>query len=148
MWLRILEKHPIAILEEKLMCYRCSDVSWSYRSKYTRTEESDFFKVMDYYLSVKSNVLNIPHSALDGYEFLRSLNRITRAVNYLLKAQPEEAKRLLKQSLSATTFRIAVCSVRKPKLLAHWIFGMMLLGSSYLGLGRCLAKSLRWLRDK
>ncbi|MBT9143193.1 MAG: putative glycosyltransferase EpsE [Dehalococcoidia bacterium] len=144
MWLRVLEKHPIAILGEELMCYRMSDVSWSYQSRYVRTEEADFFKVMDYHLSVKSSVLNIPHTALDKYEFQRNLDKITRAVNYLIKAQPEEAKRLLKQSLSTTIFRIGVHRV-KPKLLAYWVFGVILLGSAHLGLGRYLAKSLRWL---
>ncbi len=148
MWLRILERHPVAILDERLMSRRISKESWSYRSTYTRTEEADFFKVMDYHLSVKSGVLNIPHSALNEYEFQRNLDRITRAVNYLIKAQPEEAKRLLKQSLSTTIFRIVARSVRKPKPLAYWIFGVMLLGSSHLGLGRYLAESLRWLLHK
>jgi glycosyltransferase involved in cell wall biosynthesis len=148
MWLRILERYPIAILEDKLMHYRVSRVHWSYKYNYLRTEEEDFFKVMDYHLSVKSSVLNIPYSALDQYEFQRNLDRITRAVNYLLKAQPEEAKRLLKQSLSVTIFTSGVRSVRKPKHLAYWIFGVMLLVSTYLGLGRYLAESLRWLLDK
>ena len=143
MWLRILEKCPIAIIEEKLMSYRLSKGQGSYRVISLRTKEADFFKLMDYHLSVKSGVLDIPRSALNKYEFRRSLDKITRAINYLNKGEPQEAKRLLRQSLSTMAFRSAVQSIAQPKLLSFWLCGILLLGSGHLG--RYLAKSLRWL---
>jgi len=146
MWLRILEKHPIAILDERLMSRRLSKGQGSYRYSYLRTEEADFFKVMDYYLSVKSEMLDIPDGALNKYGFLRNIDKIGCARSYLIKGQPQEAKKLLRESFSASTFRGAIHSIRKPKLLAYWLFGIMLLGLVYLGLGRYLRKSMYWLR--
>ncbi len=148
MWLRILEKYPIAILEEELMCYRISTAHGSYQFRYSRTEEADFFKVMDYHLSLSSDVFNIPVSSLGKYEFQRSLNRISRAVNYLVEAQPDEAKKLLKQSVLGASFMAVVSSARKPKLLAYWIFGIILLGLVYLSLGRYHGEGLHWLLYK
>lgn len=145
MWLRALEKHPIAILDEKLMSYRTSNIHGSYWYSYLRTEQADFFRVMDYYLSAKSSVLDIPRRALNRYEFLRSIDNILRAVNYLIKRELPDAKRLLKESFSATVFRGATGNFRRPELLAYWIFGIILLGLVHLGFGPHLGKSLHWL---
>ena len=145
MWLRVLEKHPICILEERLMSYRLSNIHGSYWYSYFRTEQADFFRVMDYYLSAKSNVLDVPRCALNRYEFLRSIDNILRTVNYLIKGELQDVKRLLRKSFSTTVFRGAMGNFRRPELLAYWIFGIMLLGLVYLGLGRYLGKSLHWL---
>lgn len=143
MWLRILEKCPIAIIEEKLMCYRVSTTHGSYQFRFLRTDEADFFKVMDYHLAVKSGVLDIPRSVLNKYEFQRSQDKIMRAINYLNKGEPQEAKRLLRQILSTMVLRGAVQSIARPKLLSFWLCGILLLGSGPLR--RYVAKSLRWL---
>ncbi len=145
MWLRILEKHPVAILDEKLMSYRVSNREGSYLTRYLRTEQADFFKVMDYHLGVKSSLLDIPRRALNKYEFQRSKDKLRRAENYVIKKQPQEAKKLLKESFSATVFWGAIGNIRKPGLLAYWLLDIMLLILVYLGLGRYLGKSLHWL---
>ena len=145
MWLRILESHPIAILDEKLMSYRISKAQGSYLSRYLRTEQADFFKVMDYYLANKVTNIGIPKNELNKYEFLRSIDKIRCAVNYIIQGNEKDARRLLKESFSANVFRGAIGNVRKPKFLAYWIFGLMLLGLVYLGLGKHLGKSLHWL---
>jgi len=144
MWLRILEKYPIAILGEKLINYRVSRAHGSYWFGYLRTEQADFFKVMDYYLSVKSTVLDIPRGALNKYEFLRSIDKIRCAVNYLIKGQSQDAKKLLKESFSAPVFWGAVGKIRGPKILAYRIFSATLLGLVDLGLGQHLRKILYW----
>jgi len=144
-WLRILEKHPIAILDEKLMSYRISNMRGSYLTRYLRTEQADFFKVMDYHLGVKSSVLDIPRRALNEYEFRRSMDNLRCAENYLINRQLGDAKRLLKKLLSVTVFRGAMGNITEPGLLSYWIFGIMLLILVYLGLGRYLGKSLHWL---
>jgi glycosyltransferase involved in cell wall biosynthesis len=145
MWLRILERHPIAILDEKLMSYRISDIQGSYSYNYLRTEQADFFKVMDYYRSSKSGDLDIPQSALNKYELFRSRDNITRAMNHLIKGQSEDAKKLLKESFSGKVFRAMMGYIGKPRFQAHWILGAMLLVLVYFGLGRCLGKILYWL---
>ncbi|MDQ1254422.1 MAG: hypothetical protein QG646_3663, partial [Euryarchaeota archaeon] len=91
MWLRILEKHPIVILEERLLNYRISKSQGSYVLMYLRTEKSDFLKTMDYYLSVKSRDLNIPDDVLDSYEIKRNFDNLLRAVNHLIKNETHDA---------------------------------------------------------
>jgi glycosyltransferase involved in cell wall biosynthesis len=142
MWLRILEKGPIAVLDEKLISYRVSTTHGSYQWPFVRTEEADFFKVMDYYLSVKSEVLHIPRSVRDRYEFQRSLDKIIRAINHLNKRESAEARRLLRESVSTRAFRGAARSITRPRTVAFWLCGILLLGSGHLR--PYLAKSLRW----
>jgi glycosyltransferase involved in cell wall biosynthesis len=143
MWLRILEKGPIAVLDEKLMSYRFSTTHGSYQWRFFRTEEADFFKVMDYHLSLNSSVLGIPRSVLNKYEFLRSLDKIMRAISHLNKGESAEAGRLLRESLSARAFRGAVRSIGRPRAVAFWLCGILLLASGHLR--QYLAKSLGWL---
>jgi len=143
MWLRILEKGPIAVLDEKLMSYRITTTHGSYQFRFSHTAEADFFKVMDYHLSLKSRVLDIPGIVLDKYEFQRSLDKIIRAMNHLNKGESAEAKRLLRESVSTGAFRGATRSIGRPKAVAFRLCGILLLGSGHLG--PYLAKSLRWL---
>jgi glycosyltransferase involved in cell wall biosynthesis len=143
MWLRILEKAPIAVLDEKLMSYRISTTHGSYQFRYLRTEEADFFKVMDYHLSLKRGVLDIPRSVLNKYEFQRSLDKIIRAMNHVKKGESAEAKRLLRESVSTRAFRSATRSIGWPKAVAFWLCGILLLGSGHLR--PYLVKSLAWL---
>ena len=82
---------------------------------------------------------------LNKYEFLRSIDKIRCAVNYVIKGQLQDAKKLLKKSFSANIFWGAMRSVRKPKFLAYWIFGAIFLSLIYRGLGKHLGKSFHWL---
>ncbi len=145
MWLRILEKHPIAILNEKLMSWRISNIQGSYQTRYLRTDRADFFRVMDYYLSNKVSNMDIPKNVLNKYEFLKSIDNIKCAVNYIIKGQSQDAKKLLKKSFSTNIFWGAMRSVRKPKFLAYWIFGAIFLSLIYLGLGKYLGTGFHWL---
>lgn len=145
MWLRILERHPIAILNEKLMSYRISETQGCRLYNYLRTGQADFFKVMDFYLSVKSSDLDIPNSALNKYELQRNVDTITRSVNFILKSQPQEAKKLLKKSLSPRVFRATISRIKEPKYVAYCIFGVLLLFSINLRIGSYLAKVFPWL---
>ena len=143
MWLRILEKGPIAVLDEKLMSYRISTTQGSYQFGFFRTGEADFFKVMDYHLSVNSSVSGIPRSVRDRYELQRSLDKIIRAINHLNKGESVEAKRLLRESISTSAFRGAMGNIGRPRTVVFWLCGILLLGSGHLR--RYLAKSLVWL---
>ena len=158
MWLRILEKYPIAILDEKLVYHRVPTKldkkkkiiegyygsGPKYLSGYFCTKQRPFFSVMDYYLSLKSCFLNIPCDAIYRYNFRKCIDNISRAVNYLIRGELQKAKELLKKSFSADVFRGMMENIKQPKFLAYWIFGMMLLFSVHLGLGRFLQKTLFW----
>ena len=146
MWLRILEKGPIAVLDEELMSYRVSTTHGSHQFRFFRTAEADFFKVIDYHLSVKSGVLDIPGNVLNRYEFQRSLDKIMRAMNHLNNGESPEARKLLRESLSTRAFRGATQSIGQPRAVAFWLCGILLLGSGRLR--PFLAKSLRWLMGR
>ncbi|CAD6491931.1 MAG: Glycosyl transferase family 2 [Candidatus Argoarchaeum ethanivorans] len=134
MWLRILKKHPITILDEKLMRYRISNMQGGTIYNYLRIDEADFFKVIDFHLlaETRTNIKTLT-SSLNNYEFQRSDDNIQRAVNYILRGQSQNAKKLLKESFSKKVFWVAMSHFKKPKLLAVLVFGLMLLSSTYLG---------------
>jgi len=148
MWLRILERHPIAIIDEKLMNWRISKEHGSSCSNYLRTKEADFFIVSDYYLSFKIGNIDISKNVLYKYEFLRNIDRIRCAVNYIILNNLQEAKELLKKSFSINIFQGAMKSIKKPKFLIYWIFGLALLLLVYFGLGSYIGGKLNWLLYK
>ena len=152
MWLRILERQPIAIIDEKLMSHRVSKAQGSFYSRYLRTEQADFFKVIDYYLANKVDNMDISRNVLKKYEFLRSIDKIRCAVNYLIQGKKKCAKRLLKKSFSFYIFLGAISSFKKTKFLIYWISGLILLVLICIGLGKYIGKSLyyllyRWKRN-
>ena len=111
-----------------------------------RTEQWDFFKVMDYYLSDKSIATEVPtHRTLSKYEFLKYRDKVRRAINYLIKKQPQEAKKLLEKSFSANIFFEAITNFKKPKYFIWWCIGIIISGLVHLGLGQYIGKSLHWL---
>lgn len=150
MWLRILETHPIVILREKLMSYRFSIEQGSYQFACLRTERADFFEVMDYYLSRQAN-RNFSAKALGKYEIAKNIDRVRCAINYILKEQPPEAKRLLKETFSANMFWGSggtLGSIRAHKVFACWLFAVTVMVLLNIGLGRCLARVLRRFMPK
>jgi len=75
-WLRILRKHNIGILPYNLMSYRCSKTQDSYHNRNRVNESSDFFLVMEYYLS-KEWVIKKIHNInmyMEYYNFLKRRN--------------------------------------------------------------------------
>jgi glycosyltransferase involved in cell wall biosynthesis len=145
MWLRILERHPIAILDEKLMSYRISNTQGCRLYNYLRTEKADFFKVMDYYLLIKFGYRDIPNSALNKYELLRNMDNIYRSTNYLIKGKTQDAKKLLRKLFSIKAFKVMMGCLEEPEFLIRWIFGVMLLFLVYFGLGGHIDMRLYWL---
>jgi glycosyltransferase involved in cell wall biosynthesis len=135
MWLRILKKSPIIILNEKMMDYRISNMQGGFLYNNLRTEKADFFKVVDSYLSDRNcAVKNIHCSALNNYELQRYVDNLTRAVNYTIKGQPQNTKKLLKESISNKVFGTAIRRIEEPYLLAFFLFGVTLLFLTYLKL--------------
>jgi len=148
MWLRVLEEHPITILDEKLMSYRISYTQGTYQFGYERTGSADFFKVMNYYLSAKSGTLDISHSTLNKYKLLKDIDNIRCAVNFLAKGKSKDAKKLLKESFSFNLLKVTVGNNRKLYFITYLIFGTVLLLLAHLGLGHRLGKMLHYLRYK
>ena len=146
MWLRILKTHPISILNEKLMNYRVSNNQGWFLYNYLRTDEADFFKVMDFHLAnINHDVEGIPNDSLNIYEIKRYKDNLIRAMNCIYKGQSCNIEKLLKNPLSAKLFITAIWHIEKPKLLAILTLGLMLLVLTYLRLNKYVAKVFHWM---
>lgn len=148
MWLRILQSHPVGILDEKMMCYRISDTQGSNLYSRLRTSEADFFKVMDFYLS-NSRKKSLPKDALDRYALSKLYDKQACFLNCLITGQPFEAKTLMERNfLSLNAFRdFTSKQVSKPFLLL-WLSVIAFYVLTRLGLGVQSAKARQKLRMK
>lgn len=144
MWLRILEKYPIAILDEKLMNRRIGYTQGTYIINYLRTEQADFFRVIDYYLK-KSIVSNIPRKILDKYNALRYKDNVRIALNCVIKKQPQKAKNLLRKIVFSNNIVSNAINNIKPKLFIYWCINIITLCLIYIGIGKYIGKELYWL---
>jgi len=150
MWLRILEIHPIIILQEKLMDYRFSLDHGTYQLNQLRTEREDFFKVMDHYLSKYKN-MKFSAEALAKYRLAENIDRVRCALFYLVKNEPSETKKLLKESFSTKPFwgfGGSLGGIRAHKVLICWLFALICVLIINLGLNRYFVKSIRRLMQK
>jgi glycosyltransferase involved in cell wall biosynthesis len=93
-WLRLATKQPIAILNEKLMYYRISKAQFS-ESIRNRTEKTDFFLVIDHYLTLPDVLSFITKDDLRHYNWLERHERVARALNLFRLEKISDAKVLL-----------------------------------------------------
>jgi hypothetical protein len=117
MWLRILRKFPIAILNERLMRYRVGTWQWSSRYRQLRTEADLHFAVMDHYLEQDGWKEKLSRDDLVEHEFHRCDDDAYRAVNYVTLGQRERARELLKRPYPWRTLKNGI-KRRKLRLLA------------------------------
>lgn len=111
LWLRILQKHPIGYLTERLMCYRISNTQGSAVVR-SGTARADFFLVTDHYLSqdwVRSQL-----GAIDWkhYRWLERRDRIMQAVNCFLTDRSSEVFTLTNDIFSRDTISAALHTKR------------------------------------
>ncbi len=112
MWLRILEKHPIGIIQEKLIDWRTDGRGGA--SNKLRTGKADFFKVMDYYLENKKYQKLTSVKDLRQYRYQKDFDNTLRAMNFLIKGEIHEAKNIINRSFSFENF---YAFFENPKLL-------------------------------
>lgn len=87
-WLRFSEIKDIGIITKKLISYRMSIASFSYRTKFSRIEPRDMFLITDYYLT-KYNNLNFD---ISDYQYLKFKDNILVASNKILNNKDIHAK--------------------------------------------------------
>lgn len=110
-WFRVLQKHAIGILPERLINYRISQTQDSSRLR-ARVKQSDMFLVMEYYLA-QAHVKKL----LDARDYLnyRRLERtdmILRAVNLFLRGDFKAAKALCENAPIFDVVKAALTSRR------------------------------------
>ena len=95
MWLRIARRHPVAILDERLIRYRKGRHQWSARYQHERTEPDRFFQVMDEYIGHDGAREQLSAADLVEYEFHRADDATFRAANLVRKGDVAGALTLL-----------------------------------------------------
>jgi len=141
MWLRILKKYPIGILDQELIKWRTGGGGVKYQ--YLCTERADFFNVMDYYIKP----LKFEKKFIRQYEYQKRFDNTLRAMNYLIKGEKTKAKNLLKQPFAFSIF-LSICqNINIKKIKGFLLRNLLWLGIS-LNLNKPLAKMLIKLRYK
>lgn len=93
-WFRILLKHPICILPDRLIRYRISQQQESTKLR-LRLERSDLFLVLDSYLSNPRVNTFLSKKDQRAFRRLERTDRVVRAVNLCLSNKGSEAKPLV-----------------------------------------------------
>lgn len=142
LWLRILQKHRIGLLPEKLMRYRISQQQFSARVRFA-VERADFFLVTDYYLAQDSVRNMLAVEDLRNYQWLERRDRVMRAVNLLLTDSPKKARKLLYDLLS---FDALYSAVKTRRGFLVMILGMYVLFVISIGLTEIGKKPLLYFK--
>lgn len=79
-WLRFAEIKDIGIITNKLISYRMSTASFSYRTRFSRLVPRDMFLIVDYYLTKYKNI----DFDMDDYMFLKFKDNILVLGNKIL----------------------------------------------------------------
>jgi GT2 family glycosyltransferase len=94
MWLRIVQKYPLGILEEHLVRYRHSESSSASRYHRLRTDPERHFAIMDRHLQAWAAAIATP-GALAAHEAHRAEDRLMCAISHYILDRRAEARRLL-----------------------------------------------------
>ncbi len=123
-WLRFSEIKDIGIITDKLISYRMSVASFSYRTKFSRITPRDMFLVIEYHLS-KYDTFNL----LD-YEYLKIKDNIQVVNNKLINNIAVNAKEI---EINFSIVKINFTNLRKVKIL---VYGLLLKTLLFLKLKR------------
>ena len=115
-WLRILTRFPVGIIRRHLMSYRQDPSQVSSLYNRFRTEEEDFFAVVDRYLADPSVAVHADENSLIEYAFHRCDDSTARAANLLILGEVGEARSLLARPFPWRTLAHGV-SRRKARVL-------------------------------
>jgi glycosyltransferase involved in cell wall biosynthesis len=96
MWLRLVRRYPIAIIDERLIRYRRGPHQWSSRYLDGRTEREAYFQVMDEYLDMDGWRAKLAPVDLVEHRFHDIDDATFRAANMVRKGDPAGALALLR----------------------------------------------------
>lgn len=141
LWLRMASWKPIAIIEKPLHSYRLSPLQTGAQLNSARVEIADFFRVIDHFLSTSGLASVVGQEAIGFYEMERAADHILCAMNLLSQGDIAKARQHL---FLAVTLKSLLVAYRRPRRLARFIVGMVMLISIFLGQGSSFGV---WLRN-
>jgi len=141
MWLRLMRRYPVGILNERLMRYRHGGWQWSQQWRRMRTEADRELDVMETYLQEDGWRERLRRADLVEYSFRQCDDRTTRAANFIILGDSGRSRELLR---GAYPFRTLLNGLRRRKLRVLLLRGLMKaalrIGSDRL-LGRLLVQT-------
>ncbi len=145
LYLRMAKHGPIGVIDEPLHKYRISNQQGSAQIFHQRTFLMHFFNVLDYYISKPEVRVLIQKEALSLYRMQRAADQILCAMNLLTQGRTDEAKCYLNEAL---IWRHFIISVKRPRLFARYLIGMLFMVSSRLGFGNFLGRQVNALYQR
>lgn len=95
MWLRLVRRYPIGILNERLLRYRHTPQQWSQRWRHLRTEPDRGLDVMELYLEKDKWRARLSPADLVELSYQRCDDETTRAANAVILGETAMARHLL-----------------------------------------------------
>ena len=142
-WLRVLGRHRIAILPDRLIRYRISTTQGSHTLGRRRTERADFFRVIDHYLEKPVVRNSLSNDDLRNKTCLERADRIVRASNLFLQDRPGEVLALCEGAFSYGSLLAAFRSRRGFQTLLLAVYLRSIIFLSLTSPGKAM---LRWLK--
>jgi glycosyltransferase involved in cell wall biosynthesis len=127
-WLGLLENNSIGILPDKLIRVRQSAGQYSSQVRRFNTERADFFRVIDYYLSLLWVRKLIDDSDLRALALCEHKDRCLRAINWMIKGNSEAALRII-NTFELTILRSVLLEApiyTPTRYRKWWIIGLLL----------------------
>lgn len=134
-WLRILQRHSIGHVPERLIRYRVSTEQFSAQVR-RETGKSLLFKIVDYYLAQEQVSAMLDASDLRNYNWMERRDRVMRALNLFLTDRPLEAGGLLHDIFSWDAFNAAFRSKRGMLALAVGMYIRLLVAAGLNKIGK------------
>lgn len=142
-WLRLAQYQPIALLDEPLMRYRISPAQFSERIR-SRTERTDFFLVMDDYLSRPAVRALLDEADLRHYQWLLRHENVACGMNLFAAERFAEARQRLRDTLNWDAVHAARHTRRGKVTLAAALLLRLLWGSPSTARVVKILKNLVW----
>jgi len=140
MWIRIVRRFPIGILNERLMKYRVGKSQWTKRYNYLRINQELYFEIMDHYIMEDGWLQKLSDDDLVEYDFHRCDDDTFRAANLMIRdGDVTKALELLQRPFPWRTLFIRI---RRRKFRVLILRTLMICGLA-LGFVRLLARFLR-----
>jgi glycosyltransferase involved in cell wall biosynthesis len=141
-WLRVAMKHSIGLIPERLMRYRISQTQGTQALR-ARTTRSDFFRVIDHYLSHKEIKAFVTRTDLNNYAQLERTDKAVRAANIFLLKNNAQARALCRETISRDALKAALASRRGLITLLLAVYVAFCIDLRLAGLGRWFLRTLR-----
>ena len=125
LWLRISQKHDIAIINERLIQRRVSIHQGSNLYSISKVTRANHFSVLDNILETQFPVERVVDNILRQYEFNKFIDDIIRSKNMIKQGDRQKARRLLVNTLSFMTLVTVFNNIPNLKFILKYIIHLL-----------------------